>query len=126
VKSGSAVAEPELLAVYRLKFARELSDEDVETVLQNVRAFEKDHRPIMGRRGRGPFAIRYRDEIRSTSVGFRDRDRKVVMFRCHPMPGSTQYSTAVYVMAQMIAGKLKTEVDVTPETIEGVGSRPQN
>jgi len=105
--------------VYRLKFARELSDEDVEAVLQSLRAFEKDHRPIMGRRGRGPFAIRYRDEIETTSVGFPDSDRRQVVFRCVPARGAGQHGTAVYVMAQMIATRLKTEVDVNPQPADG-------
>src|SRR5689334_9626665 len=104
---SAMLADPDLLAIYRLKFARELQDGDVQSVLQGVRSFEKDHRPIMGRRGRGPFAIRYKDEIQTTSISFPERDRRLVMFRCTPVNGSTQYSTAVYVMAQMIAGKLK-------------------
>lgn len=114
----SVPAEPNQLATYRLKFTRELGDDDVEVVVQSVRAFEKDHRPIMPRRGRGPFAIRYRDEVAATAVSFPDRDRRLVTFRCQPVPGSTQYGTAVYVMAQMIAGRLKAEVDVTPDGAE--------
>jgi hypothetical protein len=103
-------------AVFRLKFSRELSDDDAEQVLAGVRSFERDPRPVMGRRGRGPFAVRYKDEIKTTAVGFPEKDRRLVMLRCMPLPGSTQYGTAVYVAAQAIAGKLKTDVDVVPES----------
>lgn len=119
--SASAVADmADTVASYRLRFGRDLADDDVEMVVQSVRAFEKDHRPIMGRRGRGPFAVRYRDEVLATRLGFPERDRRLVMFRCTPMPGSSQYGTAVYVLAQTIAGKLKTDVDVQPDNATAV------